>query len=909
MEDRHARSRHPSTRSRQVTVRLAAVFRRHRFAVALFSVLCVAALARLAVFESVFRAGRVVLLSNDPYYYRFVVERHVAAVADGASLLPYADRDPLLVVGLSLLVVVLGADAGMVLAWYPVVVGLATVGLLAALTALATGSRLAGLVAAAVLALSPVHVTRTSLGFADHHAVDYLWLVLGATLLLAVLTTPSRRRRLLAAGGLALTLAVQVFSWEAGVVLTVPAAVVVVLAAVANVVNGRRSNAPLAAAGAFLVAAGLVAAGFTRYAWHDDRLVMAFAALAAFVAAVCVLSRLLLAFGASGRRLAGLSLLVAAVGGIATIRLPAVVSTLSAGGGYLESTADSGVAETVSLVGGPLGPLTGPLSLFGLGLFIALPALVVATLGLRRRVLAGPLLLVIFAWFFLALALVQRRFAGELSPFVAAFVGIVLVDLAWRADVLLADPLAAVRDAPRPLPPLVDRFLPAVLAALIVAAAVTTSGFLVVKLNQSVVTDAEYETARAIDEYATAHGLDYPDSYVLSPMGSNRLYNYEVSGETAPDLSYRFAQAAYPPFRDSSAPDRQYWQLRDRVGFVVTTDLPETFTVAPTSTQAVLHDRLGADGAGVAGTGHYRLVHASADGSVKAFALVPGAVVVGTATPGQSVVLSAPITVGARSFTYTRATTATDAGWYAVTVPYPATYTVDGRRVAVTEAAVRDGEFVDAAGRTASSTSAHWTFDAGRGDVVFDPTGGYHGRLVGPVWTDDGLQFRGTGDVSIRGTPTPTAETGLALTVRFTGVEEMGRTDPEQRRFPRLVATAPASRYTSTDGYQLGLVDGRIVGALGDGASAVDVRGPAVDDGAAHTVSLLWDGSVVRLVVDGVVVDEAPYTGTVTASDRLVVGATTDDRYHLRGVVTDLRLDLVPATDPPESHAHEYASA
>jgi dolichyl-diphosphooligosaccharide--protein glycosyltransferase len=308
----------------------------------------------------------------------------------------------------------------------------------------------------------------------------------------------------------------------------------------------------------------------------------------------------------------------------------------------------------------------------------------------------------------------------------------------------------------------------------------------------------------------------------------------------------------------------------------------------------VLHDRVGSDGDGVAGTGHFRLVYASDDGSVKAFALVPGAVVVGTADPGRSVAVSVPVTVGDRAVTYARETTTTAAGWYAVTVPYPGRYTVDGRPVTVSERDVLAGRFVDADGRSPAPTRARWSFDAGRGDVAFDSHGGAHGRVVGPTWAAEGLDFRGTGGVTIAGVPTPTPETGLALTVRFAAVDSIDPSDPEPTRFPRLVAAAPSGRYTTTDGYQLGLVDGRIVGAVGDGPGAGVVRGPAVDDGRPHVVSLLWDGAVVRLVVDGDVVDAVPYDGPVTRSDTLVVGATTDDRYHLRGVVTDLRLDLAP---------------
>ncbi len=877
--------------------------------VSLAAVLLVALLARSYIYGAVFRDEAVVLLANDPYYYRFVVERHVASAGgDLGALLRYEGRDPFLVVALALCVSLLGGveTAPLVLAWYPVAVGVATVALVYLLALLVSSSRLVGVVAAVALALTPAHVVRTALGFSDHHAADFLWLVVAATLLLLLWRTSSSRRRLGLAAALAVVLAVQVSSWEAGVMLVLPAALAVVFGSTLDVAADRPPRAGLAAAASFVGAALLVAVAFALLGWQTVGIVLAFALLAASVVLSVVALTGVGAVGRSARPALGIVAVPVAVGLVVAAaalddRFAPVRSLFTAGAAFLEGSRDTGIAETVSLVGGPLGPLTGPLSLFGLLLFVALPALVAVSLrALRTRDVAGTVVAT-YAWYFLASALVQRRFAGELSPFVAVFAGLALVALARRTGVLSssAAPVTPADSAPTSTSSVVRRYGPAAFSVLLALLVVTSSGVLAVKLNQSVATDGEYGAATAIRAYTVDHDLSYPRSYVLSPLGTNRLFNYEVNADSVPELSYRYAEAHYATFVHSDSPERQYWRHHERVGFVVTSD-DVSAAASPASNWVRLHQRLGSLADGVEGTGHYRLVYASADDSVKAFALVPGAVVVGTADPGERVSLSLPVTVGDRSFVYSRETTTTDVGWYAVTVPYPGTYVVDGRAVTVTEDDVLDGRFVSSASR--SPSSAHWSLDAGQGDVAFDPVGGFHGRVLGPTWTDGGLSFGGTGSVVVPAGPTPTAETGLALTVRFTGVEDLSRESPEPARFQRVFSTAPASRYTTTDGYQVGLVDGRIVGAVGDGDGAVDVRGPAVDDGAPHTVSLLWDGRVVRLVVDGELVDEAPYAGGVTPTETLVIGDTTDDRYPFRGVVTDVRLDLVRASAPPEDH-------
>ncbi len=78
--------------------------------------------------------------------------------------------------------------------------------------------------------------------------------------------------------------------------------------------------------------------------------------------------------------------------------------------------------------------IIGPLLLFGSVLALALPSLAWATRRALRAHRPAWLAASVYGWYFLALALVQLRFAGELSVFVAPFASLVFVHLAAAVD-------------------------------------------------------------------------------------------------------------------------------------------------------------------------------------------------------------------------------------------------------------------------------------------------------------------------------------------------------------------------------------------------------------------------------------------------------------------------------------------
>jgi dolichyl-diphosphooligosaccharide--protein glycosyltransferase len=107
---------------------------------------------------------------------------------------------------------------------------------------------------------------------------------------------------------------------------------------------------------------------------------------------------------------------------------------------------------------------------------------------------------------------------------------------------------------------------------------------------------------------------------------------------------------------------------------------------------ARLSQQYGSAGEATGGLGHYRALYTAGDQVV--FEVVPGARLTGAAAPNATVTVETTVEVGGQPVTYTRTATVDASGAYAVTVPYPGTYAVDGTTVDVSEAAVTDGATV-----------------------------------------------------------------------------------------------------------------------------------------------------------------------------------------------------------------------
>ncbi|WP_135806376.1 STT3 domain-containing protein [Halorussus marinus] len=658
----------------------------------------------------VFRPDGVLLSSNDPYYYRYWVDQ-LSAEAVGIfdfsvlSDLPgaVANGEPLMVATLWWVTNALGgADAsGAVLAWYPVLSALVVGVLVYAIAVRVTGDRRVGIASVLLLGVIPAFAYRTGLGFSDHHAFDYPWLALTALALveLADVGHPELEdtRTWLASGVLGVAVAGQVMAWEAGPLLVGALGVFVAVRTVAYVRAGESSlapNAPIVAGLAF--ASVLSHLAHTAFGWHSEVVTYSPALVLVGVVGVSLIGeafyrRELPAFAFGTTEVAG------ALGGLAVLQLflPSYMDVLMQRLDFLLFR--TGIAENRSMFGGgPIQLLLGPLLELGFVWVLGFPVLIYAGWRAYRTNHSSWLVVVTYGGYFLVLAALQRRFVGELGPFFAILAGWGFVAFAAKMDIVRwpafvnGESKSSRGGSDESLSlGLPSRSTITTLAILFLF--VTSAGAVqtTVRHEQVKIGSDNYAAAQSINAYADHRGLESPENYVLSKWGRNRMYNYFVNGEAR---SYGFADNNYEPFLAANNSEAQYQRLNDQVGFVITKDLDLPGQVPSDIMYSRLHFRFGSAGDdGAPGVGHYRTVYASDDGSVKAFALVPGANITGTAPAGEIVTVSTDVEIENTTFEYRRSVETTQNGTFSVTVSYPGTYSVGDQSVSVSERAVENG--------------------------------------------------------------------------------------------------------------------------------------------------------------------------------------------------------------------------
>jgi len=698
---------------------------RARRTLAMLAVFAVFVAARISVWGSVFRDGDVVLMGNDPYNYRYWVETLLARSSGPLDFGVLADAptgEPLLVATLWWVSSLLGgtADAaGLVLAWYPVVAALLAAGLLYLLAARVFGDHRVGLVAVAVLAVIPGHAMRTALGFADHHAFDYVWL-LGVIVALAWLWTvdidTDSDVSLIdliprtATTALGVAVAGLVLSWNGSPVVLVPVALLLALRTLLAVAADRSPVAANVAALAGLgVAAALSLAAHLLFGWQALVVVLVPGLLCAGGVAVVALGLFARRRDLSVRAHAGLQTVSVALAlGALSVAVPTAVSQLRSRLAFL--FAPRNIGETVSLFD---PSRTFGVDLVGLVVLFALPMLAV---GLWRGVRGETPWLVasVFGWWFVALSALQLRFVGQLAPLAAFFAAAGFVRLLVHYDLAATSPVAGGSDADGDdssrddgtrdaeatwieRDNLTGRAAVAILlvGALLVgpaAAGVTDEA------SSPAIDDRVYQSATWIADDVDRGGRSPAETYVFSRWGTNRVYNYFVSGDAG---SYGYAQANYLDFLDSGNSSGWYERLRDRVDYVVLAPIPRN----PNTVFEHLWVTAGSRWAerGYDAVSHYREVFVTENYKNKVFTLVPGATLAGTAAPNATVTVATRVSVPNDSFTYRQRTTVGDEGRYDLVVPYPGEYEVtvgnETAAVSVPETAVQNGRNVTVSGR------------------------------------------------------------------------------------------------------------------------------------------------------------------------------------------------------------------
>jgi dolichyl-diphosphooligosaccharide--protein glycosyltransferase len=390
--------------------------------------------------------------------------------------------------------------------------------------------------------------------------------------------------------------------------------------------------------------------------------------------------------GYGPRTLAGLGLGAGAAGAAVWLLVP--VPTPAVVRGVARLTRSSRVGE-VSGLGAAFGPVLGPLVLLGFASVLAVPGFGLAVRDAWRRRDRSWLPVLCYTVSLAALAGLQRRFAGELAPFLAVPGGLGLLWLLARLD--LVRPLASARGAGADADPAIeapDRTRLALLGG--IATVVLGAGTVYTRYitSQVSVDPGAVRAARWMRAYAADRDWTFPDSYVFTEWDRSRAFNYLVNGRAR---SYGFARRNYEAFLFATSPETWYDRLEGRVGFVVTRDLDHVGRVAPDRLYTRLHRHLGSAADGTDGLGHFRAVYAGADGRYKAFTLVPGATLAGRADR-ERVRVSTTVDLGDTTFEYAREAPTDADGWFSVTVAHPGRYTVGDETVVVSERAVSTGE-------------------------------------------------------------------------------------------------------------------------------------------------------------------------------------------------------------------------
>lgn len=705
------------SRSREV-VKFLTTADRKATAVDLAIITALTVLTRSYIYRAVFRKGDTVLLANDPYLYRYFVDTIVGA-AEGAAdpalfLSPTVRPAPLLISSLAWLSEVAGGNptlVGPIVAWYPVVAAVVTGWLVYSTAKTLSGTRWGGLAAGVTLAIIPIYALRTALGFADHHAFDYVWLAatLWALVRYAEVADPQSRRAWVTAVILGFTIAGQALAWLGGSLLLVPVGLYVQYCVYESLRNGRppaRARAPLLSA--IAIGAVLVLGIHTALGW----LPVYVAALPTllFAGAIGVVGAGELArrsghpktvfLGIEG---GGLVLFILIARGLGVFRALAGDAD-----NYFTQIGTVGIVETVSLIGGgPWAPVLGPFSLFGLILFAAVPVLGVATWAAVRRPRPAVTVVAIYAWYFIALAVIQRRFAGELSVVVAVLLGCGVVGLAVRLQVISPRPTFSTAETPLRLN--IDVPLSRVVVFALVLMLISSASFALipVKMTQATYDGDKHDAARWMSAYADEQGWTFPDNYVLSSWSETRMYNYFVTNWT---LGYTYARRHYQAVLSSVTPRETYIRHRARVGFIVTTDdHPPSVRVVNGSQElslyARLHDHQTSRRNGVPGLAHYRMLWMSPDESVTVSTFVRGATMEGTASPNSTVRVQTDVQLTHGTVSYVRLAETDANGAFTVTVPYAGLYSVGNTSHRITESEVQSGTVVTV-NETESTTCA-----------------------------------------------------------------------------------------------------------------------------------------------------------------------------------------------------------
>ena len=682
----------------------------------------VVAAARMTMFNSVFQRGYAISPANDPYYFRYWLRRLVAdssGLTDFGVLARSGLTRPISHATNWFFAELLGGNqwaVETVAIWLPIVMSVALGILIYKLALLLTDDVRVGIASVLVLAVTPVHATYTGLGFLDHSIHQYFWL--GVTLLtlgwLAVdlqdrLEECENKRRaavsqlqdtqtwgVVVLFGLSVTAGTH--AWGGSPLLLLPLAGYIGFRVPLDV---RADFPPLLTNLPIITGLSLGSVLsillHSHWGWHSSFVSTMPLLVLSGAIAVTLFGTLWYRRGLNYRGLLATESIVAILFLFFYRQLRPQDWQRA-----LRRADDlffrEGAVETASLFSPEYAVVLGPIYQFGVPFYIALAVFGWVGVVVVRRYEPGWLLLGTYSGFLLVLAGIQVRFAGQLAiPFsILGGLGVVyfvsMIDLARRPILFGDSPSPTASDRGDTITsfsvPDRNKTVSVMGIGLLIfgVSLIMVPGF----AGQLSYSSSQASALEAIDDHATTFDREYPANYVLSEWDENRMYNHFVNGESR---SYGYARGTYRDFISGSNPDGRYDQFDDRVGYVVITAVDED---APReSVQHQLLANLGAGGDEQEPLSQYQLLTVDSDRSVAAFAVVPGATIVGSAQPGETLNVSTMVSADGTSFGYNRTVAVGGEGRFAVTVPYAGAYRVGSERITVSETDVVEGSQID----------------------------------------------------------------------------------------------------------------------------------------------------------------------------------------------------------------------
>jgi len=936
----------------------------------LVAVLAVVVLFRALTYGAVFRDWGVVLLGNDPYAYWHWTDVLLSEygrfdpTALGSLPAQIAGDDVTLFLTLWAFLSVAPGALDALLAWYPVLAAVGTGLAVYAMTTQLTPDKRVGLAAVVMLAITPVHAYRTTVGFADHHAFDYLMLAVVLAGLAALSRDRVRRldldgvgddwrartaaalgdRRALAVAALfGVALFAQVFAWRGSPILVAPLALYVTALAFADL---RSDVAPLAR-NRYLLVGLAVATAIAPVAYFGVGLGSSFRAL--LPGALLLGALAVFATGEVVHRL-DLSPTVAAVSSASAMALVGAVlwfgtslfdRLVERGGSWVTGALGRQTAGTDPLFSTQLGNVLGPLLVFGVVLVIAVPVVAWLTAGALRGERVEWLAPAVYFWYLLGWTTVFVRFGGSLAVAAAPFAGYAFVFLpakieAVRRPVVSYDSLpagprglddlsgsaaarsdgggsAASRDGPTPrrsgaAPAARDdsavpdlRFPSRGTAAWILAFFLVVGSFSFVQIP---IKGSQLAVGEGVTD--TARWIDgHTEANGVDSPDNYVLSTWDKNRVynrfvSGDSASYTYAEDNYGAFATSTRPLAWYERLV-RDDVGYVVLTRNNMGFAADTMYARLFRHYGSQHGDVNGVGTYRAVYTAPGGNRRVFTPVQGTILTGTAQPNTRVTVETDVDVVHDTVTYRRTTRSTRNGHFAVRVPQTGTYESHSGTPAVT---VSEHD-IHAGGFAVNGRSpeSRWSFDERQGTVAFDQRGTNHGFVYGAEWTN----VDGDGIVTLRDgarvtVPEPAnVSAGAGVTLSARFRAAESVDYRNDRRFAPIVASAPESGANiRASGFSLAMSKGTIAATYGDGDSFRHIEGPRVDDGAWHNATLQFENGRLELYLDGELVASDTFDGGAPPAGQSLYVGGPPGGTNFAGQVDDVAFST-PAADDPTS--------